>query len=99
MKDDDLMDDWIDAGTAAADNIYDMDVSIEQLIAAAVKAVTPLIRRAALEEAAKYHDEAADGERDLAGQCGAQNDRRGNETHRRLEQEHILSAAAIRAIT
>jgi hypothetical protein len=61
--------------------------------------VAPLIRRAALEEAAKYHDEAADGERDLASQCGAQNDRRGNEMHRWLEQEHILSAAAIRALT
>ena len=66
----------------------------EQILAA----VAPLIRRVALEDAAKYHDEAADGERDLAGQCGAQNDRRGNEMHKYLEQEHILSAAAIRAL-
>ena len=44
--------DWIEIGNDAADNIYDMDVSIEQLIAAAVKAVAPHIRRAALEEAA-----------------------------------------------
>lgn len=65
---------------------------------AALAAVAPLIRRVALEDAAKYHDEAADGERDLAGQCGAQNDRRGNEMHKYLEQEHILSAAALRAL-
>lgn len=65
---------------------------------AALAAVAPLIRRMALEDAAKYHDEAADGERDLAGQCDAQNDRRGNEMHKYLEQEHILSAAAIRAL-
>lgn len=65
---------------------------------AALAAVAPLIRRVALEDAAKYHDEAADGERDLAGQCGAQNDRRGNEIHKYLEQEHILSAAALRAL-
>lgn len=65
----------------------------------ALAAVAPLIRRVALEDAAKYHDEAADGERDLAGQCGAQNDRRGNEMHKYLEQEHILSAAALRALT
>jgi hypothetical protein len=87
------------ARTAPMDMAYFQTTDDGMAMSAALAAVIPAIRRAALEEAAKYHDEAADGERDLASQCGAQNDRRGNEMHRWLEQEHILSAAAIRALT
>jgi len=50
------------------------------------------------EAAAVYHDEAADSARMVASNAGAQNDRRANAFHRQLEQEHILCAAAIRAL-
>ena len=95
MKAEDVPSDLVLIGVKAAEDYGCVPCAAMR---AALAAVIPAIQAEALERAAVWHDERADGERALAQAARSAGDRKDAIHHAHLAAEHRASAAAIRAL-
>jgi hypothetical protein len=94
MKVEDVKSEWIDAFMHA---FYRSGPGMIDTVSQSLAAVIPAIQAEALERAAVWHDEQADGE-DALAKASLGIDDADYRHHRQLSREHRNSAAAIRAL-